>query len=61
MLTRSETRKLRDDMRAELEGRANTLWICAAGLCFVLALSLIGAGWRSVPEAPAYAASGSSR
>lgn len=61
MLTRCETRKLQDDMAQELEAPARTLWKCAAGLCFVVALSLIGAGWPSVPEGAAYAASAPSR
>ena len=61
MLTRFETRKLEDEMRRELDEPSHTLWKCAAGLCFVTALALIGAGWTTATEGSAYAVSASSR
>jgi hypothetical protein len=55
MLTRYETRKLQAEMRRELEEPTYTLWKCAAGLLFVTALVLVGAGSATAPDAPAYA------
>jgi hypothetical protein len=58
MLTRSEARKLQDEMRRELEAPEHALWKCAAGLLFVTALVLSGAGAAPSPDAAQVAAQG---
>ena len=61
MITRYEARRLEGEMRRELEAPAYILWKCAAGLLFVIALVLTGAGLATPPDAGSYAAQAANR
>jgi hypothetical protein len=48
MVTSSETRKLRNDMRRELDGGVCELWKCAAGLIVLFSITLAAPGTGSM-------------
>jgi hypothetical protein len=55
-MTRYEAQKLQAQMRREMDEPAYAVWKCAAGLLFVLALVLSGAGSVTPPDAGSYVA-----